>query len=84
MESQADEGSGVALCFKVPLSFRRWFKLQALSRNLTMTEFLVKAAESYATAAAAQPDHQLGAGKYFAMAANTNPSGPAKLTDLLK
>lgn len=53
MESQADEGSGVALCFKVPFSFRRWFKLQALSRNLTMTEFLVKAAETYAATAAA-------------------------------
>ena len=36
-----------------------------------------QAAESYATAAAAQPNHQLGAGKYCAMAANTNPSGPA-------
>jgi len=40
--------NGVALCFKVPLSFRRWFKLQALSRNLTMTEFLIKAVETYA------------------------------------
>jgi hypothetical protein len=54
----------------------------ALSRNLTMTKFLVIAAETYA--AAAEPDHQLGAGKYFAMAPNTNPSGPPKLTDLLK
>jgi hypothetical protein len=41
--------NGVALCFKVPLRFRQWFKLQALSRNLTMTEFLVKAAESYSS-----------------------------------
>ena len=68
MESHPDEGSGVALCFKVPFSFRRWFKLQALSRNLTMTEFLVKAAETYAASAAAEPGHQLGAGKYFATA----------------
>ncbi len=43
--------SGVALCFKVPLSFRRWFKLQALSRDLTMTEFLIKAAKPYAATA---------------------------------
>jgi hypothetical protein len=50
-------GAGVALCFKVPFRFRQWFKFQALSRNLTMTEFLIKAAEWYSeveVAAAAQ------------------------------
>jgi hypothetical protein len=39
--------SRVALCFKVPFGFRQWFKLQALRRGLTMTEFLVKATEWY-------------------------------------
>ena len=41
-------GSGrdsVALSFKVSFKFRRWFKLHALQRNLTMTEFLVEAVE---------------------------------------
>jgi hypothetical protein len=47
--TRLDHG-GVALCFKVPFRFRQWFKLQALSRNLTMTEFLIKAAESYSLA----------------------------------
>jgi hypothetical protein len=41
---------GVALCFKVPFRFRQWLKLQALSRNLTMTEFLMKAAKWYSEA----------------------------------
>jgi hypothetical protein len=41
--------NGVALCFKVPLRFRQWLKLQALSRNVTMTEILIKAAEYYST-----------------------------------
>jgi hypothetical protein len=40
-------GAGVSLCFKVPFQFRHWFKQQALSRELTMTEFLVLAVESY-------------------------------------
>ena len=37
----------VALCFKVPFRFRQWFKLQALNRHLTMTEFLMQAAQWY-------------------------------------
>ena len=41
---------GVALCFKVPFSFRQWFKLQAVSRNITMTEFLMQAAQWYSAA----------------------------------
>jgi hypothetical protein len=40
----------VALSFKVPFRFRQWFKLQALSRNLTMTEFLIAAVEWYSEA----------------------------------
>lgn len=39
----------VALCFKVPLKFRRWFKMEALKRDVTMTELLIRAVESYAT-----------------------------------
>jgi hypothetical protein len=42
--------AAVALCFKVPLRFRRWFKLQALSRNVTMTEFLIEATQWYSQA----------------------------------
>jgi len=42
------DSAGVALCFKVPFPFRQWFKLQALSRNITMTEFLILAARHYA------------------------------------
>lgn len=38
----------VALSFKVPFAFRRWFKLQALKRNISMTELLMLCAESYA------------------------------------
>lgn len=45
----AKEGK-VALCFKVPFRFRRWFKLQALRQGLTMTDFLVKATEWYVEA----------------------------------
>lgn len=37
----------VALCFKVPLKFRRWFKMEALKRDVTMTELLVMAVENY-------------------------------------
>lgn len=37
----------VALSFKVPFKFRRFFKFHALQRNLTMTEFLVAAVEAY-------------------------------------
>ena len=40
----------MALCFKVPLQFRQWFKLQALRRGLTMTDFLLKATEWYVDA----------------------------------
>jgi len=47
----------VALCFKVPFQFRQWFKQQALSRELTMTEFLIRATLSYA-----QDDSQIGTG----------------------
>jgi hypothetical protein len=39
---------------------------------------------SPSAAVAAQPDHQFGVGKFFAMVVNMNPSGPGKLTDLLK
>jgi hypothetical protein len=45
----------VALSFKVPFAFRRSFKLYALQRNLTMTEFLVAAVEAY-TAAETPPE----------------------------
>ncbi|HEY7889572.1 MAG TPA: hypothetical protein VIC29_15220 [Steroidobacteraceae bacterium] len=38
----------VALSFKVPFAFRRWFKLQALKNNISMTELLMLCAESYA------------------------------------
>jgi len=38
----------VALCFKVPLEFRRWLKMEALKRDVTMTGPLVTAPESYA------------------------------------
>jgi hypothetical protein len=48
--SQSLKAEDVALCFKVPFRFRQWFKLQALNRNLTMTEFLVQAAEWYSQA----------------------------------
>lgn len=40
----------VALCFKVPLRFRQWFKLQAVRQGLSMTEFLVKATAWYVEA----------------------------------
>jgi hypothetical protein len=43
-----DDPGLVALCFKVPLKFRRWFKMEALKRDVTMTELLVRAIESYA------------------------------------
>jgi hypothetical protein len=39
--------ASVTLCFKVPFRFRQWFMQQALNRELTMTEFLVLAVESY-------------------------------------
>jgi hypothetical protein len=47
-ESVSSDAVGVALCFKVSFGFRQWFKLQALRRNLTMTEFLITAVQSYA------------------------------------
>lgn len=43
----------MALCFKVPLKFRRWLKMEALKRDVTMTELLIRALESYATPSAA-------------------------------
>jgi hypothetical protein len=47
---------GVALCFKVPFEFRRRFKLEAVRRNLSMTELLIRAAESYLLAEAEQTE----------------------------
>lgn len=44
------EMEGVALCFKVPFEFRRRFKLEAVRRNLSMTELLIRATESYLVA----------------------------------
>ncbi|HEY0341849.1 MAG TPA: hypothetical protein VGC34_13660 [Steroidobacteraceae bacterium] len=41
------ETEGVALCFKVSFKFRHRFKLEAVRRNLSMTEFLIRATESY-------------------------------------
>lgn len=38
----------VALSFKVPFAFRHWFKLQALKKDISMTELLMLCAESYA------------------------------------
>jgi len=40
----------VAFSFKLPFDFRQKFKLQALQRNMTMTELLVAAIESYIVA----------------------------------
>jgi hypothetical protein len=48
----------VALSFKVSFKFRRWFKLHALQRDLTMTEFLVAAVEGYV--AAERPPEKIG------------------------
>ena len=48
-----DDPALVALCFKVPLKFRRWFKMEALKRDVTMTELLIRAVESYAGMSAA-------------------------------
>jgi hypothetical protein len=45
----------VALCFKVSFEFRRRFKLEAVRRNLTMTEFLIRATECYLVADAEAP-----------------------------
>jgi hypothetical protein len=42
----------VALCFKVSFEFRRRFKLESVRRNLSMTEFLIRATESYLLAEA--------------------------------
>lgn len=44
------EMEGAALCFKVSFEFRRRFKLEAVRRNLSMTEFLIRATESYLVA----------------------------------
>ncbi len=41
------EMEGVALCFKVSFEFRHRFKLEAVRRNLSMTELLIRATESY-------------------------------------
>jgi hypothetical protein len=41
---------GVALCFKVSFEFRRRFKLEAVRRNLSMTELLIRATDSYLVA----------------------------------
>ena len=45
--SVVEEDAGVSLSFKVPLTFRRWFKRQALERNMTMTELLLEATHTY-------------------------------------
>jgi len=52
------ERDTVALSFKVPFAFRRSFKLSALQRNLTMTEFLIAAVEAYTAAGA--PAERIG------------------------
>lgn len=45
--SHQRQNASVALCFKVPLEFRHWFKVQAVARSLSMTELLVLAAQAY-------------------------------------
>jgi len=42
--------NSVSFSFKLPFDFRQQFKLQALRRNMTMTELLVAAIESYIAA----------------------------------
>jgi hypothetical protein len=45
--SERSNKNHAALCFKVPVEFRRWFKRQALQKDMTMTELLILAVESY-------------------------------------
>jgi hypothetical protein len=41
---------GVTLCFKVSFASRRRLKLEAVRRNLSMTELLIHATETYLVA----------------------------------
>jgi len=50
LRTRRRDSQDVALCFKVPFEFRRRFKLEALRRNLSMTELLIRATESYLVA----------------------------------